>query len=846
MAPKFATPKHDPSPPALPPHECLAKRSGDGKATLSLSDHHRLVGAVARELYDRLPPPVKSLISPGVITLAALHDIGKASPGFQAKIRSEDAGGFETNHALIGEAALQAYYRLRIYDRIETSQSSGWPLAVGLHHGSRDWRELWLHDNPRYGGKDWAERRLEILDQSINDWGEIPKTEPSPFELFMAVGFVCIADWIASDERYFPIDALPSWDELRERVREVLDEIGFVWPAIKDQKSFEELFGFSPNEVQQAAYELAKQPGLLVIEAPMGLGKTEAALWAAYRLIASGHNHGIYFALPTRVTSNVMYRRIQLFLRNLFGESVAARLVHSYAWLAHLLAGGEELCPGGSWFAPAKRALLWPMGVGTIDQSLLGVINVKHHFLRLFGLAGKVVILDEVHSYDVFTGTLLDKLIEFLLQLRCSVIILSATLTKRRREELGCPTTAPEGDSYPVILHGGGDLRAVPAPQTAQKRVQLRLVNEKTPAFWDEIADRLTQGQAILAIMNTVAEAQEFYRQAKSSMAAGQATIGLLHSQYVPGQRQEAEEFWVKKLGKAGTAERGASLLVGTQVLEQSLDIDSDLLITALAPTDILFQRLGRLWRHACPSRPARAPECWLLDRQWLEADDKKDFLDRIGPTQFVYAPYVLWRTIQILSDHPELELPGLIRPLLERTYVDCQQQEPAWVEELRKELEKQKERMRNLAISLQNFALPCLRNEEIQTRYVDLPSESVLILRSIDRGPARVKIEPVYGPPIELPLRAVDRAALAPLHLNMLDVRSAWLTSVRASLPDCLKPFLDSTVRVLYLHEDGRLLDSDGTDSGLTYTTELGLFRREATSLGLRSQEVSHELQFD
>ena len=139
----------------------------------------------------------------------------------------------------------------------------------------------------------------------------------------------------------------------------------------------------------------------------MGMGKTEAALYAAYRLMADGHHHGLYFALPTRLTSNRLHSRLAVFLGQAFGIEAAARLVHGQAWLADRYPGGEELRPGGAWFAPIKRALLYPFGIGTIDQALLAVMNVKHGFVRAYGLAGKVVILDEVHSYDEYTGTLM-------------------------------------------------------------------------------------------------------------------------------------------------------------------------------------------------------------------------------------------------------------------------------------------------------------------------------------------------------------------------------------------------------------------------------------------------------
>ena len=169
----------------------------------------------------------------------------------------------------------------------------------------------------------------------------------------------------------------------------------------------------------------------------MGIGKTEAALYAAYQALTQGSATGIYFALPTQLTSDKIYDRMNSFLAKVLAEDCKFRslLLHSSAWLRDTELG-EEGMPGNGWFSSRKRGLLAPFAVGTIDQALMGVMNVKHGFVRTFGLAGKVVILDEVHSYDSYTGTIIDKLVQTLRELDCTVIILSATLTAERRVRL--------------------------------------------------------------------------------------------------------------------------------------------------------------------------------------------------------------------------------------------------------------------------------------------------------------------------------------------------------------------------------------------------------------------------
>src|SRR5690606_33072675 len=159
---------------------------------------------------------------------------------------------------------------------------------------------------------------------------------------------------------------------------------------------------------------------------------------------------GIYFALPTQLTSNKIYERFNAFLERILAEGCRhrSRLLHGKAWLVDTDMG-EEGRPGGAWFNHAKRGLLAPFAVGTIDQALMAAMNVKHGFVRAFGLAGKVVILDEVHTYDAYTGTLLNALVELLRELHCTVIILSATLNRERRQEL--LGAVVREDAYPLI-----------------------------------------------------------------------------------------------------------------------------------------------------------------------------------------------------------------------------------------------------------------------------------------------------------------------------------------------------------------------------------------------------------
>ena len=299
-------------------------------------------------------------------------------------------------------------------------------------------------------------------------------------------------------------------------------------------------------------------------------------------------------------------------------------LLHSSAWLRDTELGADG-SPGRSWFNGAKRGLLAPFAVGTVDQALMGVMNVKHGFVRTFGLAGKVVILDEVHSYDSYTGTILNELVKALRELHCTVIILSATLTdKQRYSILGASNDSDlekPPTPYPLIsvFTKEGMLREIETARLEDAKVDVHISSNDDDAT-NEVLLRAERGEQILWVENTVAEAQKRYCLLAAKAREIGVDCGLLHSRFLKTDRQKNEDKWVGLFGKTGRDSRQEKgrILVGTQVLEQSLDIDADFLVTRLCPTDMLFQRLGRLWRHRKNDtiRPAEAKrEAWVLAR---------------------------------------------------------------------------------------------------------------------------------------------------------------------------------------------------------------------------------------
>jgi CRISPR-associated endonuclease/helicase Cas3 len=426
-------------------------------------------------------------------------------------------------------------------------------------------------------------------------------------------------------------------------------------------------------------------------------------------------------------------------------------LLHGNAWLKTEL--GKEGNPGGSWFQAAKRGILAPFAVGTIDQALMAVMNVKHGFVRTFGLVGKVVILDEVHSYDSYTGTLLDELVLALSQLNCTVIILSATLTAKRRQTLLGNTTSDLG-IYPLITaaprHGAIKEHITAPLEDVVVKLKHCLVDD--PAI-EEALLRAEQGQQVLWVENSVAEAQRIYTLLAARECSPKIECGLLHSRFLKIDREHNENYWTTLYGKGAAADRATMgrILVGTQVLEQSLDIDADFLISRMAPTDMLLQRLGRLWRHPSTWRPASAQqEAWLLHPELTAAiaDPEQAF----GATAKVYSPYVLCRSLEVWQDLAQIIIPEQIRVLIEATYAE--RKECGEMLKHLQQLESQRDKLQSLALFGLSTAGKTLPEQKAGTRYSDQDTVEVLLIKNYrtDKQNAAVNVQFLEGTTAILP----------------------------------------------------------------------------------------------
>jgi CRISPR-associated endonuclease/helicase Cas3 len=756
-----------PDKPAIPYISCPAKTflRSDGITVpgRTVIEHCQIVGEVARSLIFTYPQALRALLFPKDAPLAsASHDTGKVSPFFYEKIRQACTHGYNTLESLPGiNPKLESQWGGHAGVSQVTAKAINAPAFIaeilGQHHGFSPPIAGRRANDEVFGGPAWQQEREALvaeLKSLLNaDW---PQVASVPQARLLA-GLTSVADWIGSGE-FFENPEIP-W---QENIPLALNNAGFIPPAYQSGLSFQQTFGFKPRHAQQQFITAVTAPGVYVLEAPMGLGKTEAALYAAYQMLESGQASGIYFALPTQLTSNKIYERFNDFLGNILAHDCQHRslLLHSHAWLLDTEMG-EEGRPGGAWFNHAKRGLLAPFAVGTIDQALMAAMNVKHGFVRAFGLAGKVVILDEVHTYDAYTGTLLDSLVELLRSLHCTVIILSATLNQDRRQQLlGCEVSSV---AYPLITAVPHQKRPVELaiPTSDTQTIAVRLLEQDEQAI-EEALQRAEQGQQVLWIENTVLEAQQRYLDLAARASELGLACGLLHSRFTADDRQILETHWVNLFGKPGWPVRHQQgrILIGTQVLEQSLDIDADFLISSFAPSDMLLQRIGRLWRHADTPRAVSAVcEAWLLGPNLEPAIAMPQ--QAFGSTAFVYSPYVLCRSLEAWQGRTSLSLPKDIRPLIEQTYVlrDEDGAMATWMHELDHGTPGRNGRigrkaMRQLARITLAETGNTLPESKVQTRYCQTESHDVLLLRSLTQVPEQKlsRLTLLSGEQVQLP----------------------------------------------------------------------------------------------
>ncbi len=645
--------------------------------------------------------------------LGMVHDIGKLTPLFQSKLlpciseRNDclaelgiQVGNYKnylfaskSPHPFAGEAIL-----------LDAGCPEGVASVVGSHHGKpADLLDCVDENLTRYEQNYyWKDKELwrsiwsEWLNFSLsfagyNDITELPVIDMAT--QFLLAGLLIVGDWIASNTFYFPlisIDETPEENIFPSRINRAYKRLKFPdrWmPQIFNLQpaDFSSQFGFPPNAMQRAVVEIAsgsKAPGMMIIEAHMGNGKTEAALAAAEILASRNGNGGAYFGLPSQATANGLFPRIKTWAENQsWEESHTLELLHGAAFLNEKFQTlvenegniGEDLQEEGvfvhKWFEGGKTGLLADFAVGTIDQLLMAALKKKHVMLRMLGLVGKVVVIDECHAYDAYMNQYLDRVLNWLGRYNVPVILLSATLPSIRREQLvkayvyGKSRKAVKNISlcskgYPLITWTEGLNSFQREIDVNKVSLEVCISRVEENQIIQTLKKKLRYGGCAGVIVNTVRYAQLLADTIERELS--DCEVVLFHSRFTMADRAEIEKKILNRVGKDSTPEqRNHFIVIGTQVLEQSLDVDFDLLITQLAPMDLLLQRIGRLHRHkrVRPENLVRA-ECMIIENQGNSIDEG---------SEKIYGEWLLHQTLKNLPNM--VKLPADIAELVERVY---------------------------------------------------------------------------------------------------------------------------------------------------------------------------------
>lgn len=702
-------------------------------------DYHLLIyhlldsAAVAQVLWDKcFSESIKMEIS-GICRLdisqtgkflssiIGLHDIGKASPIFQAKsdFLSEK---WESKGITLPKKIIKEIYHAEISCIFLTEKGliPEWSaISISGHHGKWNYFLPNKYKVDQYGDSFWDNLRSYLVDMVVQTIGDIlPTISIQNFELenMMAVwlsGVICISDWVSSNQEYFfnnnefNSNLKKYFHDAYFHAEKVVTKLGWLsWKPDGRFVSFKDMYSSigidNPRYIQKRIFDEYEKwnenhdPFLLVIEAPTGIGKTEIALYLADKWLQAVKGSGLYIAMPTMATSNMIFERCTKIFTNRYKNQNPDQFINVV--LAHGQAGWNDeinqirlkeigdfetdnfTVAAMDWFQNnRKRSLLAPFGIGTVDQVFLAILQTKHFFVRMTGLKNKVIIFDEVHAYDIYMNTLFYRLLAWLRTMGASVIVLSATLPNKTRSSILSAYSGVKyasidtNDFYPLasfvnVNRPVNYLNLTSSRPKPGKVVRINWINEDMLA--GEVLSKLEGGGCAAIICNTVRKAQHIYEVLKKQDIDD---IILFHAQFPMAWRKEKEKTIFSAFGKESTIENGTrpprAIVIATQVIEQSLDIDFDVIFSELAPVDLIIQRIGRLHRHnRTRNNPVLAfePQLYIFELP----RDENELPDVIKREKF-YDKSILLKSYYVLKQNEKFLVEELTKQYIEQVYGD-------------------------------------------------------------------------------------------------------------------------------------------------------------------------------
>ncbi|WP_341485889.1 CRISPR-associated helicase Cas3' [Thioclava sp. GXIMD4215] len=797
--------------------------------------YHMLdVAAVAESLLEpmNLPQAQKSFLA----LAAGLHDLGKISESFRAMLR-EGTGQHFGRHWEVTEHWLEESDDLLKPIIPALSARKALRAAIAGHHGRPPVLEDFAKLSRAAGHKAAVDAR-QVLQEFLQLWPEarydLPKDQLAAQSWWLP-GFITVADWLGSNTAFFP--AVPAGPDLasyltqaRHKAQNAVAAAGLLAPPLGQKPIIPADWALRPMQSAAARIVLPDGPVLALIEDETGSGKTEAALILAQRMMQAGKGAGLYFALPTMATANAMFNRAADLIARLYDGAPSLALAHGRAAqsdrfraLLRAPAGsGQPQC--SAWLADdRRRALLANVGVGTIDQALLSALPVRHAMLRHYAIAQKILIVDEVHEMgDPYMAESLCRLLELHRRMGGSAILMTATMPIALRDRLcrAFGEAPPDSPAYPALTIAGYGQMVDLCSQSLRGPVQVNRLGDVDQAL-DLLTKSADDGAACLYVRNAVDDAIS----ACAALRARGVRADLLHARFALSDRLRHEAAALRTYGK-GREARPGRVLVATQVVESSLDLDFDVMVADLAPIPALVQRAGRLWRHLdlrpAAQRPVKSPILYVVAPDPADVSDVQWLARVLGSGAFTYPVDLQWRAAKALFTAGQIDAPAGLRALIEAGMAEDDELPPPLQASARERMGKGAAERGLAAMNLIPIDA-CYRQITGFSDDADFPTRlgqevrTLVLARDTSSG-----LQPWAGEGWTIDHRQQSEVSASVSRLaryDLPDQSAPDISALKADWPDWQK----SRVFVCPVDEDGRICA--GTNGqGLSYDPEVGL----------------------